>query len=148
MKGDHPLWQPSPRQIESANLTAFMRHVAQNGGPSLHHYAGLYDWSVNQPAAFWQAVWNFCGIISSRRGTAVLEHPQQMPGARWFPDARLNYAENLLQRDGDETAIVFRGRSVSANCDMKCHASHRHCVPPAFNRETVSPVICPTCRAR
>jgi len=111
MKGDHPLWQPSPQQIESANLTAFMRHVAQNGGPSLHHYPGLYDWSIQQPEAFWQSVWDFCGVISSRHGTAVLEHPQQMPGARWFPDARLNYAENLLRRDGDETAIVFRGEN-------------------------------------
>ncbi len=88
-----------------------MRHIAQNGGPSLHHYAGLYDWSIQQPEAFWQSVWDFCAVISSQRGTAALEHPQQMPGARWFPEARLNYAENLLRRDGDETAIVFRGEN-------------------------------------
>ena len=105
------LWQPSPRQIESANLTAFMRRIAQNSGPALEDYAALYDWSVQQPEAFWQTVWDFCGVISSRRGTRVLENPQQMPGARWFPDARLNYAENLLQRDGDETAIIFRGEN-------------------------------------
>jgi acetoacetyl-CoA synthetase len=111
MKDEHPLWQPDPRQIESANLTAFMRHVAQNGGPSLHHYASLYDWSIQQPEAFWQAVWDFCGVISSRRSAQVLENPQQMPGARWFPDARLNYAENLLRRDGDDTAIIFRGET-------------------------------------
>jgi len=76
------LWQPSPRQIESANLTAFMRRIAQNSGPALEDYAALYDWSVQQPEAFWQAVWDFCGVISSRRGTRVLENPQQMPGAR------------------------------------------------------------------
>jgi len=111
MKDDQPLWKPSSRQLESANLTAFMRHVARNGGPAPEHYAELYDWSIQQPENFWQAVWDFCGVISGRRGTRVLENPQQMPGARWFPDARLNYAENLLRRDGDETAIVFRGET-------------------------------------
>ena len=108
---DHPLWQPTAQQVASANLTAFMRHVAQNGGPVCDNYAALYDWSINHSAAFWQAVWDFCGVIASHRGDRVLENPQQMPGARWFPDARLNYAENLLRRDGEDTAIVFRGES-------------------------------------
>jgi acetoacetyl-CoA synthetase len=108
---DHPLWQPTPQQVASANLTAFMRHVAQNGGPVCDNYAALYDWSINHSAAFWQAVWDFCGVIASHRGDRVLENPQQMPGARWFPDARLNYAENLLRHDGEDTAIVFRGES-------------------------------------
>ena len=106
-----PLWQPNPQRVEAANLTAFMRHVAQNGGPACDTYAGLHHWSVQQPDTFWQAVWDFCGVISSRRQKRALENPQQMPGARWFPDARLNYAENLLRRDGDETAIVFRGEN-------------------------------------
>ena len=106
-----PLWQPSPQQVESANLTAFMHYVARHGGPACDNYAALYDWSVQQPAVFWQAVWDFCGVISSRIGKLVLVNPQLMPGARWFPDARLNYAENLLRCDGDETAIVFRGEN-------------------------------------
>ena len=74
-----------------------MRHVAGHGGPVCDSYAALYDWSINHSAAFWQAVWDFCGVIASHRGDRVLENPQQMPGARWFPDARLNYAENLLR---------------------------------------------------
>ncbi len=117
---DHPLWQPSPARIESANLTAFMRHVAQNGGPACADYAALYDWSINEPAAFWQAVWNFCGVIGDRVSDRVLANPAQMPGARWFPDARLNYAENLLGanpaplggRNSEDTAIVFRGENL------------------------------------
>jgi acetoacetyl-CoA synthetase len=88
-----------------------MRHVADHGGPSFSDYPGLYDWSVHQPEAFWQAVWDFCGIIGDRGSGPVLENPAQMPGARWFPDARLNYAENLLRRCGDDTAIVFRGEN-------------------------------------
>ena len=112
---NQPLWQPGPDQVETANLTAFTRHIAQHGGPVCKSYSALYAWSVQQPAAFWQAVWDFCGVISSRRSAQALENPQQMPGARWFPDARLNYAENLLRRDGDDTAIVFRGETQVAS---------------------------------
>ena len=117
---DHPLWQPSPAQIESANLTAFMRHVAQHGGPVCDNYPALYDWSIHEPEAFWRAVWNFCGVIGDRGSNCVLENPAQMPGARWFPDARLNYAENLLQRGDDESAIVFRGEN-----QVRGHVSFR-----------------------
>ena len=106
-----PLWQPSSQQVEAANLTAFTRHVAQHGGPACDNYSELYDWSVQESAAFWLAVWDFCDVISSRPSALILENPQQMPGARWFSGARLNYAENLLRRDGDDTAIVFRGET-------------------------------------
>ncbi|MBX3665676.1 MAG: acetoacetate--CoA ligase [Burkholderiales bacterium] len=107
---DSPLWQPQPQQIASARITAFMRHVA-GGGPACADYPALHRWSVDRPAEFWRAVWEFCGVRADRRGDRVLEHPERMPGARWFPEARLNYAENLLQRDGDEDAIVFRGEN-------------------------------------
>ncbi|MCW5575964.1 MAG: acetoacetate--CoA ligase [Burkholderiales bacterium] len=108
---DSPLWQPQPQQIASARITAFMRHVAAGGGPTCADYPALYRWSIDRPAEFWRAVWDFCGVRANRRGDRVLEHPERMPGARWFPDARLNYAENLLQRDSDEDAIVFRGEN-------------------------------------
>ncbi|MCW5605976.1 MAG: AMP-binding protein, partial [Burkholderiales bacterium] len=88
-----------------------MRHVAAGGGPTCADYPALYRWSIDRPAEFWRAVWDFCGVRANRRGDRVLEHPERMPGARWFPDARLNYAENLLQRDSDEDAIVFRGEN-------------------------------------
>ncbi len=93
---DQPLWQPDPQQIASANITAFMRHVAASGGPQCDAYPALYQWSIDHPAEFWSAVWDFCGVIG-QRGKPALENPGQMPGARWFPDARLNYAENLLR---------------------------------------------------
>ena len=111
---DKPLWQPSPERIASARLTAFMRHVAQHGGTACSDYDTLYRWSVGQPAAFWRAVWDFCGVIGEPGGT-VLQHAGRMPGARWFPDARLNYAENLLRQDGDGDAIVFRGENRVAS---------------------------------
>ncbi len=110
MSAGQPLWQPSPERIASARLTAFMRHVAQHGGPACSDYDTLYRWSVGQPAAFWRAVWDFCGVIGEAGGT-VLQHAGRMPGARWFPDARLNYAENLLRQTGNGDALVFRGEN-------------------------------------
>jgi acetoacetyl-CoA synthetase len=109
-----PLWQPTPQRIAAANLTVFMRHVAAAGGPVCNDYDALYQWSVGQPAEFWRAVWDFCGVIGDP-GMPVLEHADRMPGARWFPAARLNYAENLLQQDGDRDAIVFRGENQAAS---------------------------------
>lgn len=124
MSADQPLWQPSPERIASAKLTAFMRHVAQHGGPSLHEYTALHDWSVSQPGNFWSAVWDFCGVIGDRGSDRVLQYPERMPGARWFPDARLNYAENLLRNTGSGNAIVFRGENrVASRID---HDELRH----------------------
>jgi len=111
MSAGPPLWQPSPGRIASAKLTAFMRHVAQHGGPDCTTYPQLYDWSVSRPADFWSAVWAFCGVIAERGSDRVLEHPGRMPCARWFPDAHLNYAENLLKQAGKGDAIVFRGEN-------------------------------------
>jgi acetoacetyl-CoA synthetase len=115
MSADQPLWQPSPERVASATLTAFMRHVARHGGPVCGSYAELHDWSVTHPADFWSAVWAFCGVIGDRGSDRVLEHPGRMPGARWFPDARLNYAENLLRHTGGGDAIVFRGENRVAS---------------------------------
>ena len=115
MSAGPPLWQPSPGRIASAKLTAFMRHVAQYGGPDCTTYPQLYDWSVSRPADFWSAVWAFCGVIAERGSDRVLEHPGRMPGACWFPDARLNYAENLLKQADKGDAIVFRGENRVAS---------------------------------
>jgi len=111
---DLPLWQPDSQQIASANITALMRHVTASGGPQCDAYPALYQWSVDHPAEFWTAVWDHCGVIG-QRGRRALENPEQMPGARWFPDAKLNYAENLLRRndakEDKNTAIVFWGEN-------------------------------------
>lgn len=103
------LWQPSAERIEQANLTTFMRMVSQQHGLQLSTYSALYDWSVNEPAAFWRALWAFTEVIAERQGVNVLQHGDQMPGARWFPEARLNFAQNLLRRRDDGLAMVFQG---------------------------------------
>ena len=109
MHQDEPLWRPSAERIERAQLTQFMHGVSGVLAPTLHGWNDLWRWSVEHPEHFWPAVWKFCGIKSSRRWDVVLENADAMPGARWFPGARLNFAQNLLRHDDERPAIVWRG---------------------------------------
>jgi acetoacetyl-CoA synthetase len=106
---DKPLWQPSPERVAAANLTAFRRHVRERWGVTARDYAELHRWSVAERARFWQSVWSFCGAIGDPGSGPALVDGEKMPGARWFPEARLNFAENLLRRRDRSPAIVFWG---------------------------------------
>src|SRR5512139_2642419 len=70
-------------------------------------YAALYDWSIESPAEFWEALWQFCEVKAPVPYDAVLRDAERMPGAKWFSGAKLNFAANLLEHDGRGTAIVF-----------------------------------------
>ena len=74
-------------------------------------YPSLYAWSIQDPESFWAAVWRFCGVVSGRRWDRVLEGGDRMPGARWFPGATLNFAENLMGAADERPALVFRAES-------------------------------------
>ena len=104
-----PLWKPSDERIRRANITRFMAAVRRDHGVAVGDYASLYRWSIDRPAQFWNAVWDFSRIIAANRGRVTLTDAHRMPGARWFPEARLNYAENLLHQPGDRDAIIFCG---------------------------------------
>ncbi len=104
-----PIWQPSRQRIEAANLTAFIRSIQGELQRPISDYASLYQWSIEEPERFWAALWSFVGVVSERRGDPVLRGAERMPGADWFPDARLNFAQNLLRRRDDEPALIFRG---------------------------------------
>ncbi len=103
------LWRPTEEEVERARATAFRREVNERYGLALADWPALWRWSVDEPARFWESVWRFCGVRSSRPWDAVLVDGDRMPGARWFAGSRLNFAENLLRRDDDSDAIVFRG---------------------------------------
>jgi len=105
-----PLWRPDLGCIAAAEMTAFMRAAAARRGAAIADYGALYRWSIDRPEQFWSAVWDFCAVIGER-GSPVLEHGDRMPGARFFPGARLNFAENLLRAKGDGDALVFRGEA-------------------------------------
>ena len=111
MTTDTMLWQPSADRIARANITEFARRVAARSGRSLPDYASLWRWSNGEREAFWREVWDYARVVGTR-GERTLVDPARMPGARWFPDARLNFAANLLTRraaDDAGDALVFRG---------------------------------------
>ena len=106
---EQPLWQPSPDRAAATRLAAFVGHAHGRYGLQSDDYAALHDWSVTAPAEFWDAVWDFTGVRAQTKGRHVLVDGDRMPGARWFPEARLNFAENLLRRNDDDAAIIFWG---------------------------------------
>jgi acetoacetyl-CoA synthetase len=89
-------------------MAAFMKRVGERHGVDLRDYAALHAWSITNLEAFWLAVWDYGGVVGERRG-AVLVDRHRMPGARFFPDSRLNFAENLLRHRHGSDALVFRG---------------------------------------
>ncbi len=107
MNDSTPLWQPSPESIEGSNLWAFIQSVSKDHS-QVKDYNSLYRWSIESSDQFWAAAWNFFDIIHSQPWDRVLDNPEAMPGASWFPGARLNYAENLLRYRDQGTAIIFQ----------------------------------------
>ncbi len=101
------LWQPSEQVIEQAQLTQFARQVIRKRRLEINSYSEFYQWSVDQPEEFWSDLWDFGGVIASRKGATVLLDGGKMPGAHWFPEARLNFAENLMRRGDRGDAFVF-----------------------------------------
>jgi acetoacetyl-CoA synthetase len=112
MNSSAPLWQPSDQQISAANITRLKNTIEDQFNVSLPDYPALHAWSVNNLEAFWSLVWDDCGVIASSSYDNVITNPEKMPGAQWFPGARLNYAENLLRKTGSEAAIVFRSEDA------------------------------------
>ncbi|NHW88886.1 MAG: acetoacetate--CoA ligase [Archaeoglobales archaeon] len=104
------LWKPSEETIRNANMTKFIEYVNQRFSTNLEDYWDLYRWSVENIPEFWSSVWEFCGVISSRKFEKVVDDLKKFPGARWFVGAKLNFAENLL-RNEEGLAFIFRNEA-------------------------------------
>jgi acetoacetyl-CoA synthetase len=100
---DKPIWTPDPAR---AARTAMAQFMARAGG--FADYAALHRWSIEHGEQFWSLLWDFCGVEGDKGGR-VLVDGDRMPGAQWFPDAKLNFAQNLLREPDDGDAIVFWG---------------------------------------
>jgi len=100
-----PLWQPSADRVSRSHLTAFTRQVESATGRSFPHYKDLHRWSVEHAPDFWAAFWDYCGVIGDRAEPNATGM-ERMPGAKFFPKGRLNFAENLLRRRDDQPAIL------------------------------------------
>lgn len=108
MNGQKPLWEPSREIMEKSPMALFMNACAKTAGRRFSGYDEFHAWSVEDRAAFWSAVWEDGQVIGAR-GERALVNGDIMLEARFFPDATLNFAENLLRRTGRDDALVFRG---------------------------------------
>ncbi len=102
-----PLWQPTEEAIAATQMDQFRRQVNEVHQQSLPDYHALHQWSVDNRETFWRQLWDFGEVIASERGERILGK-DTMPGAEWFPDARLNFAENLLRFRDDRVALIER----------------------------------------
>jgi len=103
------LWTPSEERIRNSNMYRFMQFVNQRYDRNFSDYPALYQWSIDQIPDLWASLWEFTDIIASTPYERIVDDLEKMPGAKWFPGARLNFAENLLKYRDDRLALVFRG---------------------------------------
>ncbi|TBX75251.1 acetoacetate--CoA ligase [Rhizobium laguerreae] len=108
MQDNRPLWVPSEDAVAKSPIHAFMERCNADFGLSLSGFEDLHAWSVAERENFWSTVWDFCGV-KGERGVEALANGDRMLEARFFPDATLNFAENLLSGRGEGDAIIFRG---------------------------------------
>ncbi len=108
MQSDRPLWTPSREFIDQTPMKEFIDWCEQRFSKSFADYDAFHDWSISKRADFWTAVWDHCGVIGEK-GARALIHGDRMLEARFFPDATLNFAENLLRNTGSGDALIFRG---------------------------------------
>ena len=106
-----PLWTPGESRIAQSNLAAFCSWISAHTGRPLSGYHELHGFSTDYPAEFWSAIWDFAGVVGDKGLPPFLADADKMPGAVFFPAARLNFAENLLRHRGTGTALVFWGEN-------------------------------------
>ncbi len=103
-----PLWRPSKESIKNSNLSLFVRHLyQQDKSLNLENFEDLHNWSINHPQKFWRAVWGFTNVIPSKFKGKVFTNSKNMINTKWFPETKLNFAENLLQYRDESDALIF-----------------------------------------
>lgn len=110
MNQGHILWRPTPEQVESCNLTGYLRWLASERNLRFSGYDELWGWSVKDVGAFWGSIADYFDVVFHTPPERVIAD-RAMPGARWFPGARLNYTENALARGGAQPALICRGET-------------------------------------
>ena len=103
-----PIWSPSPVSITNSNMGKFISYVNNKHQLTINDYDTLYQWSIDHMDHFWLALSEFCYVRFTTPHQTVLKNPHKMPGATWFEGATLNFAENLLSRNDDKLALIFK----------------------------------------
>lgn len=106
-----PLWIPSVTAQQNSNMQIFSEMISGKYSLSNNKYETIHRWSIENTALFWEEIWKFTKIVSSKIHTSVVDDAKKMPGAKWFKGTKLNYAENLLKRRDNHKALIFRGEN-------------------------------------
>jgi acetoacetyl-CoA synthetase len=109
-----PLWIPTEVRRQQANITRFMEMVRARHGVNVQSYTDLYRWSVENISDFWADTWDFVEIKFTKKYDQVVKDLTKFPGTKWFPGARLNFAENLLRYRDDQLAFIFIGETQTS----------------------------------
>lgn len=104
-------WQPSDAQIANSEMTQFMHAVNNTFTLNLEDYTELYQWSIDHADTFWSFLADYCQVNFVSKPTSIVENPDAMPGATWFPGATLNFAEHLLRYRDERSAIIFHNEA-------------------------------------
>ncbi len=104
---DQPLWTPSPARAAASHLSVFAKQAGAKFKRDFSDYQSIWEWSVNDMTDFWSTFWDYAEVIGDK-GNVVLKDGDKMPGAQFFPEAKINWAENMLRRRDDGVAIIFR----------------------------------------
>lgn len=111
MNAEAPIWTPSDLRVRGSNLTKFMDHLRVRHNVHVKTYDELWRWSCRDLSTFWVALWEFAKVVADTPGERFVVDEDKMPGARFFPEAVLNFSENLLKRRDDGPAIIFRNEA-------------------------------------
>ena len=114
MENQQPLWTPSKERVDAAVITRFMHEAGSRLGVRFDDYASLHQWSIDNIEDFWRALWAFSRLVGDGPGERTATDLEKMPGARFFPDARINFAENLLAHSAS-MATSWSARSTTAS---------------------------------
>jgi acetoacetyl-CoA synthetase len=133
-----PIWTPSAERIATSRLTAFVDYIRTARAVRAPEYRQLHTWSVLQSPSFWTEVWNFTSVIGDR-GLRASVDLDRMPGGRYFPDAMLNFTENVLRRRGEGPAIL--GSTESGRDVTLSHDELRDAVGRAANAFRASGIV-------
>ncbi|MBX9837426.1 MAG: AMP-binding protein, partial [Silvanigrellaceae bacterium] len=111
------LWEPSKDKIQSSNLNQFIKAVNLKFNLNLSNFEELYQWSIGADNLknvenFWSFLWDYTNIKSSIKGNTIAVNLTSFENVKWFPEAKLNFAENILRKKNNDTALVFKGENM------------------------------------
>ena len=106
------LWNPNPNKLRKTSLYKFKKEICAKYNLNLRNFMDLHEWSIQNREDFWEEIWDFFEVVGSKGDKPYLYPENDLPGTKFFPKGKLNYAENMLQKKGKDTAIIFQSEEV------------------------------------